>query len=630
MISLILVLLLLFLLPVVELYLFDKYNLFNLKIEKKSKYIILNICITYLLIRGLGVVGLVSSIPELLQVVQNRLIFVIITLILINGVFVAVTVLIKKYIQFTCGEKDKRKFIILTGVFLILSLVIIMTLSYIKNTFGGATAQQIMFNLLAPVEGASKDEFMRVIINPLLNGVVISIIIITLLTGDKTVCFGKLSISSKQFNRCFLVLSCVLLIFSLVFMNKQIKLIDYIVYTNSESSFIEEEYVSPNDVEITLNGGKRNMIHIYMESMESSFASKEDGGLLDTNLINGLTSLAKNNYSFSDKADPNRIGGAACVEGTSWTSGGMTATELGLPLKINGMLEDINSYGQEGNFMNGAIGLGNILEAAGYKNVFLLGSQANFGGRDALMKNHGNYEIIDLDKLKENGFIPQDYNLNWGMEDQKVFAYAKEELDILSSTDQPFNLTLLTSDTHAPYGYYDEENPEITGVHYYDSLIYNDQMITDFVEWCEEQDWYENTTIVLTGDHTTMNNQTFSKEYERGYNPNEPKEARRIYNAFINAQPTNNKVIETSRTFTTMDYMPTILGALGYDIEGDRLGLGTNLFSETKTLAEEFGLEKLDKEIRKKSPFYNEEFLYQKQIRKYNGSKLIIDGQPSE
>ena len=155
-------------------------------------------------------------------------------------------------------------------------------------------------------------------------------------------------------------------------------------------------------------------------------------------------------------------------------------------------------------------------------------------------------------------------------------------------------------------------------------------MITDFVEWCEEQDWYENTTIVLTGDHTTMNNQTFSKEYERGYNPNEPKEARRIYNAFINAQPTNNKVIETSRTFTTMDYMPTILGALGYDIEGDRLGLGTNLFSETKTLAEEFGLEKLDKEIRKKSPFYNEEFLYQKQIRKYNGSKLIIDGQPSE
>ncbi len=630
MISLIFVLLLLFLLPVVELYLFDKYNLFNLKIEKKSKYIILNICITYLLIRGLGVVGLVSSIPELLQVVQNRLIFVIITLILINGVFVAVTVLIKKYIQFACGEKDKRKFIILTGVFLILSLVIIMTLSYIKNTFGGATAQQIMFNLLAPVEGASKDEFMRVIINPLLNGIAISIIIITLLTGDKTVCFGKLSISSKKINRCFLVLSCVLLIFSLVFMNKQIKLIDYIVYTNSESSFIEEEYVSPNDVEITLNGGKRNMIHIYMESMESSFASKEDGGLLDDNLINGLTSLAKDNYSFSDKADPNRIGGAACVEGTSWTSGGMTATELGLPLKINGMLEDINSYGQEGNFMNGAIGLGNILEASGYKNVFLLGSQANFGGRDALMKNHGNYEIIDLDKLKENGFIPQDYNLNWGMEDQKVFDYAKEELDILSSTDQPFNLTLLTSDTHAPYGYYDEENPEITGVHYYDSLIYNDQMITDFVEWCEEQDWYENTTIVLTGDHTTMNNQTFSEEYERGYNPNEPKEARRIYNAFINAQPTNDKVIETSRTFTTMDYMPTILGALGYDIEGDRLGLGTNLFSETKTLAEEFGLEKLDKEIRKKSPFYNEEFLYQKQIRKYNGSKLIIDGQPSE
>lgn len=29
-------------------------------------------------------------------------------------------------------------------------------------------------------------------------------------------------------------------------------------------------------------------------------------------------------------------------------------------------------------------------------------------------------------------------------------------------------------------------------------------MIAEFISWIQEQDFYENTTIVLTGDHPTM------------------------------------------------------------------------------------------------------------------------------
>ena len=36
-----------------------------------------------------------------------------------------------------------------------------------------------------------------------------------------------------------------------------------------------------------------------------------------------------------------------------------------------------------------------------------------------------------------------------------------------------------------------------------------------------------------------------------------------------------------------MDLFPTTLGALGAQIEGERLGLGTNLFSNRETLSEE-------------------------------------------
>ncbi len=83
--------------------------------------------------------------------------------------------------------------------------------------------------------------------------------------------------------------------------------------------------------------------------------------------------------------------------------------------------------------------------------------------------------------------------------------------------------------------------------------------------------FYENTTIVLTGDHPTMQ--------ENFYNVDNNYD-RVVYNAFINSRvlPVNNK----NRVFTTMDMFPTTLAALGVSIEGDRLGLGTNLFSSKK------------------------------------------------
>ena len=41
-------------------------------------------------------------------------------------------------------------------------------------------------------------------------------------------------------------------------------------------------------------------------------------------------------------------------------------------------------------------------------------------------------------------------------------------------------------------------------------------------------------------------------------------------------------------------------------IEGDRLGLGTNLFSAEPALAEKVGMDTLNKEIRKRSIFYEQ------------------------
>ena len=49
---------------------------------------------------------------------------------------------------------------------------------------------------------------------------------------------------------------------------------------------------------------------------------------------------------------------------------------------------------------------------------------------------------------------------------------------------------------------------------------------------------------------------------------------------------------------------PTILSAIGGEIEGNRLGLGANLFSDEKTIVEKYGYEKVKEEICKRSDFY--------------------------
>jgi len=47
---------------------------------------------------------------------------------------------------------------------------------------------------------------------------------------------------------------------------------------------------------------------------------------------------------------------------------------------------------------------------------------------------------------------------------------------------------------------------------------------------------------------------------------------------------------------------------MGFDIEGDRLGLGTNMFSHQRTLVEEIGLYEFEEQLQSRSEYYISEF----------------------
>ena len=369
---------------------------------------------------------------------------------------------------------------------------------------------------------------------------------------------------------------------------------NYIKYSYIESNFLEVSYVDPEDVKLEFPDKKRNLIYIFAESMESTYADKEHGGAYYTNYIKELVDLAndKDNINFSMT---NLVGGARTAFNATWTMAAMISQTTGLPLKTSFAPNAVESYA-DGTLVPGAYSLGQILKDAGYRRYIMVGSDLTFGGRRTYFETHGDYNVFDYYTAIDKGLIDEDYFVHWGYEDEKLFAYAKDELKEIAKDDKPFIFTMLTTNTHSPDGYVDESCDTSYDSPYLNAVACASKELSEFIDWIQDQDFYENTTIILVGDHLSMNTYAF-EDIDENY-------VRGVYNVYINSLADTD--CNKNRKFNTFDYFPTTLAAIGVKIEGNRLGLGTNLFSCKETLSEEYDYKYINERLREKSLFYDE------------------------
>ena len=110
----------------------------------------------------------------------------------------------------------------------------------------------------------------------------------------------------------------------------------YVSALAQSSKIYDKHYVDPRGVKLTFPSTKRNLIYIYVESLENTPASKANGGMSDKSVIPELEKLALTNTSFSHQSSG--LGGALPAHGTTWTVAGMTAQSAGVPLKDGGVL----------------------------------------------------------------------------------------------------------------------------------------------------------------------------------------------------------------------------------------------------------------------------------------------------
>ena len=389
-------------------------------------------------------------------------------------------------------------------------------------------------------------------------------------------------------------LNLVLFVVSIYCFMNNLNIIKYIKNNNQVSSFIENNYVDPKKTNIEFPDKKRNLIMIFVESLETSLFTKEQGGYWDYEVIPEL-------YKLLDEEDTtvfyndNKTELMNQLDTSAWTTGGDVANTSGLTLKIP--IQRSSYYSK--NFMPGAYSLGDVLEDNGYYNEYISATRTSFGGIKEYFSKHGNHKIVDINSYQDFDITLEDKDIgNQRFSDKSMFETAKKRLDVLSNSEIPFNITLQTIDTHYVDGYvwyYTKNN--------YDSQYENvysttSELIYDFIKWVQNQDFYNNTTIVIVGDHVSMQTDYFE---ERG------TKKRYIYNCYINsireANNTNNRV------YSALDTYPTVLSSLGVKIDGNKLGLGVDLFSQDETLSEKYGFDFINKELNKKSVFYNKNIL---------------------
>ena len=472
---------------------------------------------------------------------------------------------------------------ILSLVIVFLGYMLVSTANWVLHKFGNVTYEQVMFHLNVPLDAETK------LIHSYLQNTVMMASIITI---------ALYIIMLKTSPRKCLMFSILFLIVSLTISWNRLEVGKIIAeYQNQKimGNFYEQHYVDPHQVKITAPNTKRNLIMIFAESMESTYANEKYFG---HNLIPELSQIAVENTHFSHNA---QLGGFQNIKGAKYTQASMVSQLCAIPLRLP---VKAARYRPVNGFLPGALCLSDILAKDGYIQSFMIGMTRLFSGTDKYLETHGNPKILDWDFYSERDHLPKntDHKRKRVVRDINLFKYAKEEISLLSAEEKPFAFTIMTLDTH--FGNEHFENKVCRAIYHDDNIADEENFknvvscssmqIANFVEWIKQQPFYNQTEIVIVGDHLTMSHTIFNDKMDRT-----------VYDVYMNPA-IKDKTFTQNRLFTALDTLPTLLEGLGYKIAGHKLGLGVSLFSGEKTLLEQgITVDKLNEELDKQSAVYN-------------------------
>lgn len=531
-----------------------------------------------------------------------------------NKIVVNLYKLMCKYSLFTRTKgrtERKLKFSLIVNTLLILvGAAFVMTSSYLDKYFPEMNIETVFFTVRFANGSYSTEARNRIILMAVF--VIVLTVVYAVLFDKREKAETLVSISpdrkssleidirnsARSAKYCFPLL---VFLSGTYLLSSSFELLTFIKNNISPTTIYEDYYVAPTRDVVHFPDKKKNLVYIYMESYENTYSSFEHGGNQPTDYMPEIYELEKNNINFSNTSD---IGGQAVFfPMTMYTMGATVAQTSGVPL-TSVLKMDHNSVAEQMSTMLGSLRrLEDVLHDEGYNQLFIRGENTDFAGYNKYVGRYENSKIYDVKNAAKDHVQNGIFSHPWGMEDKVLFPLVKEHIDELAEQDAPFCVTVYTVDTHTLEAGFRCElcDPEIEN-DFAASVRCSSKQVSELIEWLSEKPYWEDTVVILVGDH-------LSELELRGLRFSDDGYVRTTANCFINAA--KEPVHEKKRTFCSMDMFPTTLSAIGCKIDGDRLGLGTDLFSDTPTLCEELGKKYFIGEVQKKSEYYDKNFIVQ-------------------
>lgn len=364
----------------------------------------------------------------------------------------------------------------------------------------------------------------------------------------------------------------IILLFIMAIMGilKTISFDKYILH-QSNSDFIDNNYVPPQNIKAPVH--KRNLVLIYVESLEDTYSKKD---IFGKDLLAPINNDSQKAISFKNYQQ---------VTGTSWSIAGQVSTLCGVPLKPLNHFIKRNGMGVMDKFMPNITCLGDVLKSHGYKNVYMIATSMAFAGQGKFFQEHGYDELYGSSYWLKKGIL---IYKGWGIYDNVLMSEAKSRLSTLEKGDSPFNLTFFLLDTHGPYGSLSKDcksGRKSKQDIFKDVLRCDAELLRDFIAFMADQKYFDNTDLVIIGDHLAMGNplmKLINKNPER-----------RIFNKFISTA----HHVKNRESIIPFDIFPTILNFMGFQFAENRLGLGTSAFGEVDKKHGLYNVKKLNEQL---------------------------------
>ena len=340
--------------------------------------------------------------------------------------------------------------------------------------------------------------------------------------------------------------------------------IDYALAENNEfievSNYVKSNQINPNS-ELFVVAKDQNIIVISLESLQEFAINLEVNGEEVTPFLNQFIQECYYFDNFYQQTSQGKTSDAEFI-----TENSLYAADRGSAFYAKSQ----NQYES----------LASIFKGQGYYTAVFHANEKEFWNRETM------YEALGFDHFfDESAFLVNEENsFGWGLTDE---AFFEQTLDYLKGLPQPFYAKLLTLTNHYPfeipkqYQYISpgETNNEIVN-HYITTVRYLDEALKSFITNLKESGLYDNTIIVMYGDHYGLSESYYEDLaillQEEEITLNRHLDLQRV--PFIIHLPNQEEGEVVSTVSGQIDMKPTLLNLVGLPVNA-YINFGQDLFA---------------------------------------------------